>query len=80
MTGKWIQEAVKRPGSLKRWLKKNQAKVKRATGMSPFTKSGKVNIRALVKFRKTKAYEKTPKRIKQKINLAINLSRLRKKK
>jgi len=80
MTDKWIQEAIKRPGSLKRWLKKNQAKVKRATGMSPFTKTGKVNIRALVKFRKTKAYEKTPKRIKQKINLAINLSRPRKKK
>jgi len=80
MTGKWIQEAIKRPGSLKRWLRKNQVKIKRATGMSPFTKSGKVNIRALEKFRKTKAYERTPRRIKQKINLAINLSRLRKKK
>ena len=75
----WIQEAIKRPGSLKRWLKEHKSEIKRATGMEPFTKRGTVNIKALQKLRNTSYYEKLSPRIKRKINLAITLHKLRKR-
>jgi hypothetical protein len=75
----WIQEAIKRPGSLKRWLKEHKSEIKRATGMEPFTRRGTVNIRALQKLRNTSYYEKLPTRVKQKINLAITLRKLRRR-
>jgi hypothetical protein len=74
---KWIQRAIKRPGSLRAWLKKNRARIKRATGRNPFTRDGKVSVTTLKALRRTKLYEKLPLRIKQKINLAITLHKLR---
>jgi hypothetical protein len=74
---RWIQRAIKRPGSLRAWLKRNRARIKRATGKDPFTKSGKVSASTLRALKKTKMYEKLPTRIKQKINLAITLHKLR---
>jgi len=75
----WIQEAVKRPGSLKAWLKRNKRRVVAAIKEDPFTRDGKIKVTALKKLRKTSLYEKLPTSIKQKINLAITLKRLRNK-
>ena len=47
--------------------------------MEPFTRRGTVNIKALRKLRNTSYYEKLPTRIKQKINLAITLHKLRRR-
>jgi len=76
-SNRWIQRAIKRPGSLKAWLKRNRARIKRATGKDPFTRDGKVSVSALKALRKTKVYERLPARVKQKINLAITLHKLR---
>ena len=72
----WIQDAIKRPGSLRAWLKRNKRKVVAAIKEDPFTKDGKIKVSALKKLRKTKLYERLPTRIKQKINLAITLRKL----
>jgi len=64
----WIQKALKRKGSLKHWLKKHY-------GKKAFTKQGKVKISFLRKLE----HKKLPKRIKQKINLALTLHKLRRK-
>jgi len=72
----WIQKAIKRPGSLRAWLKRNKRKVVAAIKEDPFTKDGKIKVSALKKLRRTKLYERLPTRIKQKINLAITLRKL----
>jgi hypothetical protein len=72
----WIQKAIKRPGSLRAWLKRNKRKVVAAIKEDPFTKDGKIKVSALKKLRRTKLYERLPTRVKQKINLAITLRRL----
>jgi len=72
----WIQDAIKRPGSLRAWLKRNKRKVVAAIKEDPFTKDGKIKVSALKKLRRTKLYERLPTRIKQKINLAITLRKL----
>ena len=64
----WIQRAIQRKGSLKKWLKKHY-------GKKAFRKDGKVKITFLRKLQ----HKKLPKRIKQKINLALTLHKLRKK-
>jgi hypothetical protein len=72
----WIQDAIKRPGSLRAWLKRNKRKVVAAIKEDPFTKDGKIKVSALKKLRRTKLYERLPTRIKRKINLALTLRRL----
>jgi hypothetical protein len=72
----WIQRAVKRPGSLKAWLKRNKRRVAAAIKEDPFTRDGKIKVTALKKLRNTNLYDKLPTSIKQKINLAITLRRL----
>jgi len=72
----WIQKAIKRPGSLRAWLKRNKRKVVAAIKEDPFTKDGKIKVSALKKLRRTKLYERLPTRIKRKINLAITLRKL----
>jgi len=64
----WIQRAIQRKGSLKHWLKKHY-------GKKAFRKDGKVKISFLRKLAK----KQLPKRIKQKINLALTLHKLRRK-
>jgi hypothetical protein len=76
-SNRWIQRAIKRPGSLKAWLKRNRARIRRATGRDPFTRDGKVSVSTLKALRRTRMYERLPARIKQKINLAITLHKLR---
>ncbi len=75
---RWIQRAIKRPGELKRWLKRNAKKIEKLTGEKPFTKSGEVNTNALKKLRKTEFYEKLPTFRKQEINFAITAEKFRK--
>jgi len=76
--GKWIQKAVKKPGALKAWLKRNAEKIEEVTGMEPFTKSGEVNTRCLQKLKKTKYYQRLSDRTKRRINLAITFESFRK--
>jgi uncharacterized protein (DUF2344 family) len=77
----WIQRAVKRPGSLKKWLKKNEKKIERRLGESPFTKDGKINARVLHRLKRDKELLKDLagskwRLIHRKINLAVTLKRL----
>jgi len=76
----WIQKAIKRPGALKAWLKRNKEKVRRATGESPLTREGKVKVSVLKKFRNTKTYKKLSTSTKHRINLAIKLHKYRPRK
>jgi hypothetical protein len=75
----WIQGAVKRPGKLKKWLKRNKRRVVAAIKEDPFTRDGKIKVTALKKLRNTNLYDRLPTHIKQKINLAITLRRLSRK-
>jgi dephospho-CoA kinase len=80
-TKHWIQRAIKRPGSLRAWLKKNARKIERRYGESPFTKDGKINARVLRRLRSDKEFLKDLagsrwRLIHRKINLAITLKRL----
>jgi hypothetical protein len=77
----WIQRAIKRPGSLKAWLKKHAKRIERRYGESPFTKDGRINTRVLRRLKRDKGFLKELSRarwrlIHQKVNLAITLKRL----
>jgi uncharacterized protein (DUF2344 family) len=77
----WIQRAVKRPGSLRRWLKKHEKRIERRYGVSPFTKDGKVRMSVLRKLKRDKELLKDLagskwRLIHKKINLAITLKHL----
>jgi hypothetical protein len=79
----WIQEAIKRPGSLRAWLKKHSKAISRRYGESPFTKDGKIKMSILKKLKKDDEFLKKLaksryKLIKAKINLAITLKKTRK--
>jgi len=78
---RWIQKAIKRPGSLKRWLKKNEKRIERRYGVSPFTKDGKIRLSVLRKLKRDKEFLKDLagaryRLIQRKINLAITLKQL----
>ena len=77
---RWIQRAIKRPGALKRWVRQNKRKIASATHMSPLKKDGDINIRALKKFTRTRAYQRLSPKTKHRIQLAITLNKLRKHK
>lgn len=75
---KWIQKAIKRPGSLRRWAKKHRQEIKEVTGEDPFTKEGKLNKRVLRKLKNNnEALRKISgshwKKMKKKIVMAITL-------
>jgi hypothetical protein len=77
----WIQQAIKRPGSLRRWLKKHEKRIERRYGESPFTKDGKVRMSVLRRLKRDKEFLKELsgaryRLIHKKINLAITLKRL----
>jgi dephospho-CoA kinase len=77
----WIQRAIKRSGSLRRWLKKHEKRIERRYGESPFTKDGKVNVRVLRRLKRDKEFLKElsgakHRLIQRKINLAITLKKL----
>ena len=79
----WIQRAIKRPGSLRAWLKKHAKRIERRYGESPFTKDGKVRMSVLRKLKRDKEFLKELsgsryRLIYRKINLAITLKRLAK--
>lgn len=67
----WIQNAVKRPGALKAWLRRHEDEIEEATGMKPFTRTGEVNTNALRKLRNTEYYQRLSTKTKQRINFAI---------
>ena len=73
---RWIQKAIRRPGALKKWLRRNRRKIKQVTGMDPLTRSGEVNTRALQRLRKTEWYERLSPTTKRRINLAITLEKM----
>ena len=80
MAKRWIQKAIKKPEALTAWLKRGGArKIAAATKKPVWTKSGEINTNTLKAFRKTKAYEKLSTKTKRRINLAITLERLSKK-
>ena len=54
MTEYWIQEAIKRPGSLRAWLERHREEIKKYVGEDPFTKRGTIRKSVLVKLKKRK--------------------------
>ena len=76
---RWIQRAIKRPGSLTNWFYSNRRKLKRKLGYDPITKKGDINDRAiygtirLVKQGKLRVDKKTLRRL----YLARTLRRMR---
>ena len=75
---KWIQKAIKKPGALKKWAKRNARKIAAATHSPVFTKDGELNTRTLQKLRKTKMWERLDTTTKRRINLAITLEKMHK--
>jgi dephospho-CoA kinase len=78
----WIQEAIKRPGSLRAWLKRHQKAITRRYGESPFKRDGTIKVTILKKLKNDDEFlrrlsKSRYKLIKRKINLAITLHRLR---
>ncbi|MDW8004917.1 MAG: hypothetical protein RMI04_08925 [Thermofilaceae archaeon] len=77
----WIQEAIEKPGALRAWLKANRHSIRRVTGEDPFDKRGRVKVTTLKKLRKAakagrvRLSDTTLRRI----NLAITLHKLRKR-
>ena len=83
MSKYWIQEVIKRPDTLKKWLKKHSKAITRRYGESPFTKDGKIKTSILKKLKKDDEFIKKLSRskyktIKKKINLAITLKKMKK--
>ena len=77
--GNWIQDAVRNPGALRSWLRRNRGKIKRLTGRDPFRRDGEISIRALKALRRTEWYTGLNTTTKRRINLAITLKKLRRK-
>ncbi|MEM3423583.1 MAG: hypothetical protein QXE51_03365 [Nitrososphaeria archaeon] len=75
---RWIQKAIKREGALKNWLKRNEKKVIGAIKESVFDKQDNIKLSSLQKLTKTEFYDKLDAKTKRRINLAINLMKLRK--
>jgi len=81
MAKKWLPQAIKKPGALTNWLKRGGWRIiVGATKRPVWTKSGEINTTTLKAFRKTKAYEQLSTKTKQRINLAITLEKLSKRK
>ena len=77
---KWIQEAIKKPGALHAWLKRGGWRIVQGATKKPvYTKTGEINTNTLKEFRNTEAYEKLSTKTKQRINAAITLEKLSKK-
>ena len=75
---RWIQKAIKRPGALTRWLKRGGWRIVAGATKKPvWTRDGEINTQTLRSFRKTEAYRRLPTKIKQRINLAITLEKMR---
>jgi len=78
----WIQKAIKHPGALTNWFKRNRKKLKRKLGYDPITRRGDINDRAirdvlkLYKQGKIRLRSTTVKRL----NLAKTLGKLRRRK
>ena len=78
----WIQEAIKRPGSLTEWFKKNRDRLRRKLGYDPITQKGDIRDKAITdtlrlhKEGKMKLSTTTVRRL----NLAKTLKKLRPKK
>lgn len=77
---KWIQKAIKHPGALKAWAKRNARKIAAATHSKVFTKDGELNTRTLEKLRHTKMWDRLDTTTKRRINLAITLEKMHKDK
>lgn len=78
---RWIQEAIKRPGSLREWLYRHRREIRRLTGMDPFTRDGRINLRVLYWLHNKENIAKITSpahvdRIWHKVHAAINLRNL----
>ncbi|MEM3964458.1 MAG: hypothetical protein QW584_01885 [Thermofilaceae archaeon] len=77
----WIREAIKRPGALTTWFKRNRKKLKRLLGYDPFTRKGDIRdkaVRDLIKLHKAGKI-RLSKTILRRLYLARTLQRLRRR-
>ncbi|MEM0469282.1 MAG: hypothetical protein QW496_03655 [Desulfurococcaceae archaeon] len=77
----WIREAIKRPGALTTWFKRNRKKLKRLLGYDPFTRKGDIRdkaVRDLIKLYKAGKI-RLSKTILRRLYLARTLQRLRRR-
>ena len=54
MTDYWIQEAVQKPGALRKWLEQHREEIRKEIGEDPFAADGTIKMRALKKLKKRK--------------------------
>lgn len=78
---RWIQAAIKRPGSLTEWFKRNRRKLRRVLGFDPITRRGDINDRAITKtIRLAKTGKiKVSDRTLRRLYLARTLAKLRRR-
>ena len=76
----WIQNAIKRRGALKQYLKRNRRRIAAATKSPVFKLNGEINITTLRKLRRTQLWQQIPAKRKHEINLAITLHKFHKHK
>lgn len=79
MTRNWIQEAIKRPGALTEWFKRNRKRLKQLLGYDPITSKGDIRDRAvrdLIKLHKAGRI-RLSRRTLQRLYLARTLQKLR---
>lgn len=78
----WIQDAIKHPGALTAWFKRNRKRLMKKLGYDPITKKGDIRDKAindvlrLYKKGKIRLSDTTVKRL----NLAKTLKKLRRRK
>lgn len=73
---RWIQKAIKRPGSLRKWMQKHY-------GKKAFTRNGKIKVayikKAIRYLKSGKAQNPHKTRLLRKLYFALTLKRLSKK-
>ncbi|MEM4847277.1 MAG: hypothetical protein QW794_05935 [Thermosphaera sp.] len=78
---RWIQEAIKRPGALTAWFKRNRKKLKRLLGYDPITRRGDIRdkaVRDLIKLYKAGKIRLSRTTLRR-LYLARTLQKLRKR-
>ncbi len=80
-SNRWIQKAIKRPGSLVAWFKRHRNKLKKLLGYDPITRDGDINDRAILGVLRLwkEGKIKLRTRIVRKLYLAKTLQKLRKR-
>ena len=76
---RWIQKAIRHPGALLAWFKRNRRKLRRKLGYDPITRKGDIRDRAIPDTLRLveRGRLRVTSRTKKRLNLGLTLQRLR---